>query len=636
MRMKNKFLLFLMLGITLFAACNDDDEPDVIPTVADVIGTYSGDSLQATVDDAVVGETASVQILQNSDNSTSLLLVNVVPGYSSLEIPNVTYEAVSRSSYYSQLSGQYSDNIMGLNVQASATVDESVMTLTVTTSDIAGAPVNAEYFYDKTFRGEMGISLMGTSVTMDQRVYLLAPTSGEATDIRLRIENFSFGDLSLGNIELDSVQFVQRGDVYGFTVKDKKMDLPALSALHVTDVTLDARGAILENKTLRLILAVDAPPFLVDVTFEGDTVQESSNTLATLAVEGDAVLVQPTATESDPRTFVMQVNGLATAEDLTLTPEVTLPTGAVLDSIVVCYNDGTILKTTENDAIDFSQVTGDNGYVKYYVTGEDVREHGVTTLKVETLPVFRDSYTMTEWVSSGNYKEPQYLASSNPAADYLPLGGMFSTPRLSLSKEPYFVSQDGESAKIISRNTEGAHTGDIIIPKVTAGTLFNGSFVLNITNTLASTQFGEVFAKTTAPRSFTFTYKYIPGPTFYNTIVERDGENHVTNVTSEIVDNKTDQCSCIAYLYEVEDYSEYLDGTNINTSEKVIMKAAFLGGQQDSFVTQTVNFEETGNGTFDPSKKYKMAVVFTPSYEGDQYAGAPESTLWIKSFEVTY
>ena len=144
--MKNKFLLFLMLGITLFAACNDDDEPDVIPTVADVIGTYSGDSLQATVDDAVVGETASVQILQNSDNSTSLLLVNVVPGYSSLEIPNVTYEAVSRSSYYSQLSGQYSDNIMGLNVQASATVDESVMTLTVTTSDIAGTPVNAEYF----------------------------------------------------------------------------------------------------------------------------------------------------------------------------------------------------------------------------------------------------------------------------------------------------------------------------------------------------------------------------------------------------------------------------------------------------------------------------------------------------------
>lgn len=636
MRMKNKFLLFLMLGITLFAACNDDDEPDVIPTVADVIGTYTGDSLQATVDDAAVGETASVQILQNSDNSTSLLLVNVVPGYSSLEIPNVTYEAMSRSSYYSQLSGQYSDNIMGLNVQASATVDESVMTLTVTTSDIAGTPVNAEYFYDKTFKGEMGISLMGTSVTMDQRVYLLAPTSGEATDIRLRIENFSFGDLSLGNIELDSVQFVQRGDVYGFTVKDKKMNLPALGALGVTDVTLDARGAILENKTLRLTLAVDAPPFLVDVTFEGDTIQESTNTLASLTVESDAVLVQPTATESDPRTFVMQVSGLATAEDLTLTPEVTLPTGAVLDSIVVCHNDGTILKVTENDAIDFSQVIGDNGYVKYYVTGEDVREHGETTLKVETLPVFRDSYTMTEWETPDgkDFQQPLYMATSNEAADYFRWTS-FIIPGLTV--EPYFVTPDGrDGAKIISRDTKGGHLGDIVIPKITAGTLFNGAFVLNISNTLASTQFGEVFVKTTAPKSFTFTYKYTPGSTFYNTIVERDGNNSVTNVTSEIVDNKTDQCSCIAYLYEVDDYSEYLDGTNINTSEKVIMKAAFYGDQQDSFTTQTVNFEETGNGTFDPSKKYKMAVVFTPSRDGDKYSGAPESTLWIRSFEVTY
>ena len=58
---------------------------------------------------------------------------------------------------------------------------------------------------------------------------------------------------------------------------------------------------------------------------------------------------------------------------------------------------------------------------------------------------------------------------------------------------------------------------------------------------------------------------------------------------------------------------------------------------QDSFIEKTVNFESTGNGTFDPtSKKYKIAIVCTPSKEGDAYKGAPESTLWVKSLEVTY
>ena len=52
---------------------------------------------------------------------------------------------------------------------------------------------------------------------------------------------------------------------------------------------------------------------------------------------------------------------------------------------------------------------------------------------------------------------------------------------------------------------------------------------------------------------------------------------------------------------------------------------------------KTVNFEPTGNGSFDPTnKKYKIAIVCTPSKEGDAYNGAPDSALWIKSLEITY
>ena len=69
----------------------------------------------------------------------------------------------------------------------------------------------------------------------------------------------------------------------------------------------------------------------------------------------------------------------------------------------------------------------------------------------------------------------------------------------------------------------------------------------------------------------------------------------------------------------------------------VIIWMARSSGAQDSFTEKTVNFEPTGNGSFDPAnKKYKIAIVCTPSKEGDAYNGAPDSALWIKSLEITY
>ena len=174
-----------------------------------------------------------------------------------------------------------------------------------------------------------------------------------------------------------------------------------------------------------------------------------------------------------------------------------------------------------------------------------------------------------------------------------------------------------------------------MLPKVTAGTLFNGTFDLDATAPLKSTHFGEAYRGTAAPVAFKFTYKYTPGTTYFNTVVKTEGST--TTVTAEEIPDKIDECSLIAYLYEVDSYNDHLDGTNINESKKVILKAAFSGGSQDNFIEKTVNFEPTGNGSFDPAnKKYKLAIVCTPSKEGDSYKGAPNSTLWVKSLEITY
>ena len=519
--MKNRFLGLLILGAAFFSACNDDDDnPGVPPTINDVVGTYSGDKLIATVNGTTAGENAMAQVRQNADSTTTLILNHIVPDCASIEIPNMTYSALSRSNYYSQLSGQVADNMNGINVQANASIEEDVMNLTVTTSEIPGTPADAKGFYELSYTGEMTIELGDISSPIEQTVYITPPSNGEATNIGLRIENFSFDNLELGTIELDNVPFVQRGDVYAFSASDQELVLDGLAEIGISSVSLDVKGAFIDKSHLQLTLTVDATILTVNVKFEG-----------------------------------MVSNA------------------------------------------------------------------------------FRDSYTMTEWTTpaEANFQEPLYLATSNAAADMFKLAsGMLPD----LTVEPYFVTQDGDAAKIITRDTYGASIFGIVIPKVTSGTLFNGTFKINATETLKSTKFGQAFLKETAPRTFTFTYKYTPGATYYKTIIT--GSELQTTVSVEEVPDKTDQCSIAAYLYEVEDYTESLDGTNINTSEKVIMKAVFNSDQQDSFTTKTINFEETGNGTFDPSKLYKMAVVFTPSKDGDQYAGAPESTLWIQSFEVAY
>ncbi len=216
--MKNKLLLLLALSIVFFTGCKDDDDP-VPPTIDKVVGQYSGENLKATITGAATTENASVQIIQKEDNTTSFKLINIVPGYTEFEIPNVTFEALSRS-YYSQLTGSITDNISGYKVQANANIEDDIMEINITITEIEGEPTSAEDFYNKTFKGEMTIDLGIEPVTMTQRVYVSKPSGKDPNYLRLKIENFSFQGINLGTIQVDTIPFVKRGDVYGFTAKD--------------------------------------------------------------------------------------------------------------------------------------------------------------------------------------------------------------------------------------------------------------------------------------------------------------------------------------------------------------------------------------------------------------------------------
>ena len=58
------------------------------------------------------------------------------------------------------------------------------------------------------------------------------------------------------------------------------------------------------------------------------------------------------------------------------------------------------------------------------------------------------------------------------------------------------------------------------------------------------------------------------------------------------------------------------------------------GTAKSDYQTVIADFKETGNGSYDATKKYKLAIVCTSSKWGDQFMGADLSSLYVKYLAV--
>lgn len=614
--MKNKLLLILILGMSIFSACHDDDKPEAPPTIDDIVATYSSDKLQATANGKNLPSNAAINIIKETDETSTIKLLNIVPGVPEFAIPNATFEAVSKSAYYSKLEGSVTDSIAGYDVQLTGSVEAGILSATITITDMGGESIDATSFYNKTYKGEMTIKVSNLTepVVMTQRIYTSRPSTKEKSRIQLEINNFSFSGMSLGTIKLDTLPVLQRGRYYSFKSIDQEIEVQGIGK-----VQADVNGVIVGND-IQLSLIVKAGPLTVNVSFDGESVTESTDMKATITINSN-VLLDPIAVSASNYTF--KVWDSTPTEQLALLPEIEIPAGATLDSVII-YNavDKSTTPIDNKTTIDFSKFTPEC-YVAYYITAEDVRKNSIKKLFVVKIEDKDLVYTMENWNSIGKYFEPAGLTSSNTAASLFSIMG--------IPVEPYPVSkaEDG-AAKVITRKTVSETSPSGMVPAMTAGTLFNGEFKLNIFDQLKSTKFGVPYRK--KPVSLKVSYKYTPGALYYKT--EKVSSRNSTINTAVEMPNTKDTCSINAYLYEVSSYDETLDGSNINTSPSVIMKASLIDGNSTSSYTErTINFTETGNGTFDPSKKYKLAIVCTPSKDGDQFMGA-ESTLWIKHLEI--
>ena len=140
---------------------------------------------------------------------------------------------------------------------------------------------------------------------------------------------------------------------------------------------------------------------------------------------------------------------------------------------------------------------------------------------------------------------------------------------------------------------------------------------------MSITRCGIAYDKT--PLRFKGYYKYTPGETFI------DG----TDVENIVTVDKTDECAIQAVLYEAETDDFTLTGHDINNSDKRVAVAALSDGTAKAAWTLfDIPFTWLEGKTYDPAKKYKLAIVCSSSKEGDLFKGAGGSTLLIDEFEV--
>lgn len=617
----------LAVSLCLFAGCKDDAEPvvpeppvppvEIPPTLGDIVATYAHQTLKLTVNGEAASANASVTVVKEQDSTMTLQLGNVVPDVSVFSLPKSTFEVITRSIYASKISGFAVDSLAGYEVKIDGNVTDTVLTAAVTLTDMGGVVTNVKSFYNKIYKGDMTI---GDSVSV-QRVYTSTPTGRDTSSIKLQIDNFSFSGLNLGTITLDTLKVLKRGTIYAFKAKGQKLKLPQIG-----EVMLDVTGTMI-GQDMNLSLVVNAGPLVVDVDFGGKQVTERTDTKATITLVSDVICEQPVMKGTN---YTFKVWDFTPAAKLLLTPKVELAEGAVVDSVVIDYGDGKpTMKIDLETAIDFSKFST-TSCVKYYVVAEDVRKSSVKSLFMEKLVGISALYTMENWVidAENGTPTPAGLTNSNSIGFYTPLYGV---------DLKYFLVEKGStgSAEIRTFYSVSLTSPQTTLPGITAGILFNGSYKLDVNNWSKSPHFGEIFA--TEPMMFKFSYKYTPGSEYYMTMIGDSvykGDS-VTYHYAEIVPNMKDSCSINAYLYEVSNLNETLDGTNINTSSKVILKAVFSDGKTtDSYLDKEISFVSTGNGIYDPKKLYKLAIVCSSSIRGDQFMGAPGSILTIQRLEV--
>lgn len=463
------------------------------------------------------------------------------------------------------------------------------------------------------YKGELTVNVEGAD--LGSKTQKITIEKADEKSINLLLKDFSFISFNIGDVELNNCLLSENGDNYSFT-GTTSLNTDLLKA------DVNATGTIGGGKveiTMDIAADLGVVKQSVKVVYTGEKLNgtESSEAKITEYIfdsnvsEANSLVILQPAIDEETKTITFMVSETAENEQLTAL----VPTIEVSPKAIVTPGSGV--------AQDFS-----NGKsVEYTVEAED----GTTVVYNVSIKGFAssDSFGFEDWsYDTSSYPEEEHIhkvepwASCNNAVALIKnMGALMGI--VYEGEYPVRPTEDayvGDKAVIIeSVDTKGGTIWGQKIPKVTAGSIFLGTFnaMAAMTNPMATTSFGVIY--TEQPVQVKGYYKYTPGAEFYNS----DGE---------LVEGKIDECSMSAVLYEITADDETLDGSNIYTSDKIVAQAIFKSSETVTEYTPfELNLEYVKD--YDPAKKYKFTVILSASADGASYNAAVGSKLIVD--EVT-
>lgn len=462
------------------------------------------------------------------------------------------------------------------------------------------------------YKGNLDVMVDAANLPTVENQLVSVTKAGEST-VSLSISDFSFMGISIGDINLNECQLSGSGDKYTFTGTTK-----VNAAILTADV--DAEGTFEGDKlTINMDIAASLGSVkqTVKVVYTGTKLTGSESSEAKIlsfvfdqeVSAANAVVLEQPVVDETAKTIKFAVSADATSTDLSKL----MPTIEVSEKATVTPASGAAQDFSNGKTVTYT-VTAENGTKVTYtasvygnVTSYDFENWSYDT---SMYPEENQIYMANGWASCNN---------AVALIKYMGAGGITYT-----GEYPIRPSDDaftGEKAVLLeSVDTQGGNIFGQKVPKVTAASIFLGSFnaMAAISDPMATTSFGIMYDK--QPLKVTGYYKYTPGTEFYN-------------ANGELQEGVTDKCAMSAVLYEVSSEDETLNGSNIYTSDKIVAKAVFTSDKSvDTYTPFELNLEYAK--AYDSSKKYKFAIIFSASADGASYNAAVGSKLLIDNVSV--
>lgn len=358
-------------------------------------------------------------------------------------------------------------------------------------------------------------------------------------------------------------------------------------------------------KKLSLLLLIACSAFFAAC----DDNESSAADITAISFDSEYVISQPDLSAGNELTLYVKEGSEENLKEVVVTI-------AVSDNATVDPASGSKVDLSKG-SVEFT-VTAENGTKKIYVVK-------VSTSRLKSLYDFEEEW-VEEKVLTKKFLIPGpkgIWASSNFGAD-------MATKKLAVTKETEIVFNGKNTVKIETHEVdpEAAESLGESAPKVTAGTLFTGTFkfdlLSSLTKPLAMTKFGIPYEK--KPLIFSGYFKYKAGDKFYRVPEEGTKDKPVLD------DKSTDNCTLNAFLYDITDNSEFITGENTYEDERIIAIAKFSSGDVSEYTRFEKQFEYKKE--YDPSKKYRLAIIMSSSAEGDKFNGAPGSVLYVDDIEI--